>query len=354
MSDPFTGGDKLTEKDGLKYYIHKTMMLNELNGGIGAYQISNAKNAASGPSFGPIQYDLGSNQQGRDLFESIARAATNADGTRIISGAQLRQIQDNLYKPFSEMTAAEKAVYDQLKPRMDQALASAEGKSQINTDYGRVLDTKVAHVNSVIDGVTNPANKTYLQGDLKSQVMIADIANQYGTAVNGKLKDFLSQTSADAGVQLPKGNLVKVAGSFDSTDIHNFRLATNYGINHPSDANRRDANIETVVGTNKLSVVTPNSESGSQRVTVRGEEFTVVIDPAGKSPTTIFQSPEMTPPPLATLTRPTDLAGTKALLETKILEGRGTPVLLDPSVTQPSPQSLTRDVQQPTVQPRMN
>ncbi len=259
MSDKFTGGDALTDKDGLKYFVHKTMMLNELNNGVGAYKISNAEAAASGPSFGPIQYDLGSNKNGQTLFESIALAATDAKGARIISDAELKQIQDHLYKPFNKMNDADKAVYADLKPKMDLALSSSEGKSQINADYSKVLDSKVAHVNAVIDNVSNPKNKAFLQGDLKSQVMIADIANQYGAAVNGKLKEFLNQTSKDAGVTPPNGNLVKVSGTLDSTDISAFRMATAYGINNPADAKRRDKNISDVVGTYKLSAATPDS-----------------------------------------------------------------------------------------------
>lgn len=357
MSDRFTGGDSLTAADGLKYYIHKTMMLNELNGGEGAYQISNAHNARSGPSFGPIQYDLGANQPGRDLFESIARSATNEADKRIISDAQLKEIKDNLYKPFSDMTASEKAVYTQLKPAMDQALASSEGKSQINADYGRVLDSKVAHVNSVVDGVTNPTNSAYLQGDLKSQVMIADIANQYGTKVNGLLAQFLNQTSEDRGVQLPgDGKLVKVSGPLDSSDIHSFRLATEYGVNHPGDAKRRDANIDAVVGTNKLSLAEPEP-SGRERVaTVKGageQTYTVVYD--NQWIPSIFRGPEMSPPPLATLTKPTSPEDVgKLLTQTDFLKGLGTPPTSDVERGMPSPpRLLTNDIQQPSVQPRM-
>ena len=32
----FTGGDHLKPEDGLKYYIHQAMMVNELSGGRGA------------------------------------------------------------------------------------------------------------------------------------------------------------------------------------------------------------------------------------------------------------------------------------------------------------------------------
>ena len=55
--DRFTAGDEL-EAGSLQAYLHGIMMKSELNEGRGAYQISNAVLAASGPSFGPIQYDL--------------------------------------------------------------------------------------------------------------------------------------------------------------------------------------------------------------------------------------------------------------------------------------------------------
>ena len=143
MTEKFTGGDHLTEQDGLKYYIHQTMMLNELSGGTGAYKISNAKNAASGPSFGPIQYDLGSNSKGQQLFEEIAQNAVDVNGHRIINDEQLRQIKSHLYQPFNEMDANDKQVYANLKPLMDKALSSDEGKQRVNIDYDHALDKKV-------------------------------------------------------------------------------------------------------------------------------------------------------------------------------------------------------------------
>ena len=41
----FTGGDHLNPKDGFKYYLHKTMMANELHDGYGGYLMSNAVKA---------------------------------------------------------------------------------------------------------------------------------------------------------------------------------------------------------------------------------------------------------------------------------------------------------------------
>ena len=268
MSVRFSGGDHLSANDGLKFYIHKTMMLNELNNGEGAYEISNAELASSGPSFGPIQYDLGSNTRGQTLFESIAGSATNAKGERIVSDAELSEIRDNLYRPFNEMTQEQRELYTRLKPKIDLALGSPEGIRQINADYDNVLDTKVNYVNGVIAGVTHPENKAYLESDLKSQVQIADIRNQYGDAVNNSLRDFLNQSAEDNGVQIPKGgNLVKVTGAFDHDDIEAFRMGTAYGKAHPSDAQRRENNIDSVTRGAVLGAsmpVGPEAQSGTR------------------------------------------------------------------------------------------
>lgn len=276
MGTRFSGGDHLSANDGLKYYIHKTMMLNELSGGAGAYQMSNAVLAASGPSFGPIQYDLGSNARGQALFESIAGSATNKNGERLVSDAELKEIKDNFFQPFKDMSKAQRSRYDELKPKMDLALGSEEGVRQINADYDNVLDEKVKYVNGVVAGVTNPENRQYLQGDMKAQVQIADIKNQYGSAVNDALKEFLNQSSTDDGVQVPKGgDLVKVKGTFDNEDIKAFRLATAYGKDHPQDAQRREANIDQVT---KGAVMGTAKKADESTSLLRPESQKVVQD----------------------------------------------------------------------------
>lgn len=276
MATPFSGGDHLSANDGLKYYIHKTMMLNELNGGTGAYQMSNAVLAASGPSFGPIQYDLGSNGRGRALFESIAGSATDGKGERILSDDELKEIKDNFFQPFNKMSAAQTARYGELKPKIDLALGSDEGIRQIDADYDKVLDEKVKYVDDVIAGVTNQENREYLRGDVKAQVQVADIKNQYGTAVNTALKAFLNQSSDDDGVQIPKGgDLVKVEEVFDSEDIKAFRMGTAYGKDHPKDARRRESNIDqvtkgAVIGDEGKAIESPSPQQHSKAVQSSG------------------------------------------------------------------------------------
>ncbi|OFO26598.1 hypothetical protein HMPREF3052_09815 [Neisseria sp. HMSC056A03] len=242
----FTGGDHLKPEDGLKYYIHQAMMVNELSGGHGAYKISNAEKASSGPSFGPIQYDIGSNVKGQKLLEQIAREATDSKGNRFISDNEIKQMQIHLYKPFNKMSAEDKQVYQNLKPKLNQALASEAGISLINQNYDKVLDKKVKDVNQVISDIKNNENKKFLQSNMQAQVFIADIGNQYGGKVNRALEEFLSQSKEDNGVRLPGGRQVKVEGKLDMEDLKNFRMNTAYGVKHPADARRRDKHIEDV------------------------------------------------------------------------------------------------------------
>ena len=242
----FTGGDHLKPEDGLKYYIHQAMMVNELSGGHGAYKISNAEKAASGPSFGPIQYDIGGNDKGQQLLERIAREAADSKGNRFISDNEIKQMQIHLYKPFNKMSAEDKQVYQNLKPKLNQALASETGISLINQDYDKALNDKVKKVNNVISKITNPDNKKFLQSNMQAQVFIADIGNQYGGKVNRALEEFLSQSKEDNGVRLPGGRQVKVEGKLDMEDLKNFRMNTAYGVKHPADARRRDKHIEDV------------------------------------------------------------------------------------------------------------
>ena len=263
----FTGGDHLKPEDGLKYYIHQAMLVKELSGGRGAYKISNAEKAASGPSFGPIQYDIGGNNEGRNLLERIAREATDSKGNRFISDNEIKQMQIHLYKPFNKMSAEDKQVYQNLKPKLNQALASEIGISLINRDYDKALDDKVNKVNNVISKITNPDNKKFLQSNMQAQVFIADIRNQYGDKVNDALKEFLSQSKEDNGVRLPGGRQVKVEGKLDMEDLKNFRMNTAYGVKHPSDARRRDNNIEEITAPTRTK---PLSQTDKFHALVQG------------------------------------------------------------------------------------
>ena len=250
----FTGGDHLRPEDGFKYYLHKTMMVNELDNGYGGYLMSNAGKGSSGPSFGPIQYDIGSNNKdGRVLLEKVATQAKNGDGKRFVSDEEIKQMQKHLYKPFNKMSQEEKQIYNRLKPKLDKALSSEIGMQLINQDYPKALDKKINDVNKVINQINIPENKRFLESSMQAKVFIADIGNQYGSVVNEKLKQFLNQTEHDKGVTLPGSkdahvspHTVKVRGQLDMEDLKNFRMNTAYGIKHSKDAKRRDENIERI------------------------------------------------------------------------------------------------------------
>lgn len=257
MSGPtFTGGDTLTPGT-MEYFTHRAMMRNELANGEGAYQISNAQKAASGPSFGPFQYDVGANQHGRDLLESIATSAKDGQGHRYLSDAELKSVKDHLYKPFAQYSAADKAVYDNLKPKLDAMLASKEGIQQINDDYLPKVDAKVKAMNAIVDGVGNPANREFLKNSPVGQLIVLDTANQYGPAVNNGLKEFIDHTSADKAMKMPgrsDGATIGVQGDLGLEDLIRYKLETQYGQKDDGarDVLRRISNIVDAVGVDEV------------------------------------------------------------------------------------------------------
>ena len=257
MSGPtFTGGDTLTPGT-MEYFTHRAMMRNELANGEGAYQISNAKKAASGPSFGPFQYDVGANQHGRDLLESIAGNAKDAQGNRYLSETELNSVKDHLYKPFNKFTAADQAVYDNLKPKLDAMLASKDGIKEINDDYLPKVDAKVKAMNDIVDGVSNPGNREFLKNSPMGQLIVLDTANQYGPAVNNGLKEFIDHTSADKEMAMPgrsDGAKIGVQGDLGLEDLIRYKLETQYGQNDGGarDVLRRISNIADAVGVDEV------------------------------------------------------------------------------------------------------
>lgn len=121
-NERFTGGDSFT---GFKKMVNDVLMKNELAGGRGAYQIQNAKNTASGWSFGPAQWDLGSgNTTGTDAFKDILNKAVDASGTRILTDAQ----SQTLYNAAVSNSALST---DQIS-QINLSLSSDYGRTTIN------------------------------------------------------------------------------------------------------------------------------------------------------------------------------------------------------------------------------
>jgi hypothetical protein len=232
MSDrKFSGGDNLAP-GSMEHRAYEIMMKSELRNGRGAYEIGNAGAAASGPSFGPFQYDLGANQDGRRLLESIVKSATDAQGHRIISSQELEGIKSHLYKPFNTFTEADRTVYTHIKPKLNAALSSDVGVNAINADFVPGIQEKVAAMNAIVDGMTTEPNKTFVQNSDVAKLILIDTRNQYGKAVNDGLKEFVDRTKDDPAMNMPgrsAGTTIKVDGEFGLDDMIRYKLETQYG-----------------------------------------------------------------------------------------------------------------------------
>ncbi len=251
INTKFNGGNFLTpEKDKLMYYIHNMMMINELSNGQKAYQISNAKLANSGPSFGPFQYDLGSNKQARILFEKIANSTKNNYGLNILNSTELSYIKNHFYKPFKNFTTHEKQEFNKMQDKINQVLSSDNGQKIINQDYLKYLKIKALKVELIINNVTNPENKQRLINNLEMQLIIADTRNQFGTKVNAALVDFLNK-SQDQHIVMPYSKKqVSVEDYITPADLIKFKFSTIYGLKYPNDTQRRLLNIKDITFTN--------------------------------------------------------------------------------------------------------
>ena len=259
MSDRvFSGGNGLVP-GSMEHRAYEIMMKSELRNGKGAYEIGNAGAAASGPSFGPFQYDVGANQDGRHLLESIATNATDAQGHRIISDRELESIKSHLYKPFNTFTEADRTVYTQMKPKLDAALSSDEGVRAIDADFVPGIQKKVAVMNAVVDGMTTEPNKTFVQHSDVAKLILIDTKNQYGKAVNDGLKAFVNRTKDDSAMNMPgrpAGATIKVDGEFGLDDMIRYKLETQYGQSNQGakDVLRRISHCIEAAGVNDVKV----------------------------------------------------------------------------------------------------
>jgi hypothetical protein len=216
----------------MEYRTCLIMMKSELRNGAGAYEMGNAVSARSGPSFGPFQYDVGSNQDGRNLLESIAANAVDARGHRILSDQQLQSVKDHFYKPFADFTPADSALYDQLKPKLNAALGSEAGVKAIDADFVPKVRQKIDAVNAIVAGMAEGPNKDFISNSDVARLILIDTKNQYGDAVNDGLRRFIALTDADAAMDMPgrdHGTTIKVEGAFGLDDMVRYKLETQYG-----------------------------------------------------------------------------------------------------------------------------
>lgn len=219
--------------------------------------MSNAELGASGPSFGPFQYDIGGNKHGRSLLESIAESARDEHGNRIIDEDELASIKEHFYKPFGQFTADEVALYGQMKPAINQALSSKAGIQAINEDYLPALDEKVGVMDIIADGIQNESHRSFVQNSPVAKLMLLDTANQYGPPVNNALKAFLDAPVEASPITMPGRKVpatVQVDGELGLKDLIRFKLETQYGQTDrgASDVLRRVSNIVDAVGIDEV------------------------------------------------------------------------------------------------------
>lgn len=253
-NDRFTGGDGLVP-GSLEHATHLVMMSNELNGGRGAYRISNAVLGASGPSFGPFQYDLGGNSRARELFEDIVVTAVDANGCRFISDHDLDAIRSNLYQPFKKIQAdpAARGVYSRLLSAMNSALDSDAGRRLINDDYLVGINTKIKSVETAVSLVADAINRSFVERDRLAKLIILDTANQYGSPVNDGLRRFMAMNAQSNPMQMPgrrHAEQISVNGDFGIEDMLRYKLETQYGQTDAGarDVLRRISNIVDAIG----------------------------------------------------------------------------------------------------------
>jgi hypothetical protein len=241
-NEQFTGGDNFVPGT-LEHAVHLAMMSNELDGGRGAYRISNAGLGASGPSYGPFQYDLGANSRARELFEQISATALDENGRRIISDNDLDTIGSDLYQPFSRIQAnpTAQATYDRFLPTMNSVLASEAGRRLIDEDYVAGIDAKIESVNTVIASVPDATNRAFLEQNRLAQLIILDTANQYGSAVNEGLHRFIGMSGESDLMEMPgrrrAPEQIGVTGDLGIEDMIRYKMETQYG---QTDAGARD------------------------------------------------------------------------------------------------------------------
>jgi Ca2+-binding RTX toxin-like protein len=222
----FTGGSGLT---GFKLKFHNVLMKNELNNGVGAYEISHAMAGRSGYSFGPVQWDL-LKGRGRSLFEDIL---TNSS----VSGMDEQAISD-----ITDIVYTNGATFPPGSTYMgliDSALQSTYGIEQINAAYQTELDSIISHVDSVIDNVAYATDKSFLNTDI-AKLFLCDYHNQFYISSNGLMDRFLQGQQVTFG-----GGAIIKSGTLGVDDLLNAYLHTTYATNTQglADELRRFSNV---------------------------------------------------------------------------------------------------------------
>jgi hypothetical protein len=262
----FTGGDNLT---GFKKLVHQVMMQNELRNGEGAYVISHAKAGRSGYSFGPIQWDLLNNETGVEIFTDVLTNAKDLNNSLIFNSQNKNAVLNSVTSQGSSLTIEQINL-------VNQALSSSYGVEKINESYLVELDNAIIKIDSVINKVTNPENKAFLQTDL-ARLFLIDYNNQFNISPNKQMEKFLQgQTVSLKGYTTYS---VDIKGNLGIEDLLNFYLHTKYGQEKPGDLVRRFSNIIETVGINSIPLTSEDKKFLMHDLTkILGKRFDSIIN----------------------------------------------------------------------------
>lgn len=237
----FKGGNNL---EGIYEDYHHIMMMNELKGGKGGYELKWAENE-SGPSFGGNQMDMSKNEYSRQIFKDIMENATDANGNKILSSSQISKIDKVLDNEKAMVGASHHKLFGNMVSTIDLALQSPYGKKAIHQAYVNEMLTRGNWVESFVDALNEGPGKNFAKTDI-GKMCVFDFYNQYGIKKRGALHTFLNGGKAT----LKSG---KVLGPITKQDfnIEDFKKDFLFHLkrykDNPDDVIRRLNNIEQYI-----------------------------------------------------------------------------------------------------------
>jgi trimeric autotransporter adhesin len=229
-----------------KVVLARVLARNELSGS-SPYELFWAGTAASGWTFGPLQYDVAGNSTARNLLADILLNAVDASGNYIADDGNpntgrgtVGNIQDTVVSTLLQhasvtggggLSAAERA-------QINTALASAYGVNAIDSAVDAGLTDLMAFANRTTTRFARPADRPFLESDL-GKLFLCDFANQYSTASRAQLQSFLQGNAV---------NGISIDGALGVDDLLNFYFRTANNRQLPWDGLRRFAGIVVETG----------------------------------------------------------------------------------------------------------
>ena len=260
----FTGGSGLPEE--LRIF-HEVNMQNELSGDRCAYELSDTKRNSSGPSFGGSQMDLGSSLRAARTLFKIAVNSVDFQGRKIISNDEL-----DLLEPIIGLNLTDKdlqnnqgkspeQVFGNLLPKLNQAMQSPYGITQINAAYQEELLEKVNEIRAALGKISNPIAKAFYSTPI-GEIMLYDYHNQNGFNTEGSNHKFFEYLSSGI-TNTYTGKQLSFRDVYTIEHHKEFLFNTLYGLKHPADVNRRLVNIDDILKEFKLLPVSFESTDPS-------------------------------------------------------------------------------------------